>query len=236
MAGILGILFALSMAAFITFTGSSGLLAASATFTVAGGFLEILLVNTAAVPTAVNGEVLTGIFFDVTGSPALAKSSASTTGTILGPTGGQSFDQQWAFKVGGGPRTYGIGAVGFGVFGGADAFTTGGSSFPGSPGNGVEWGLVATGSTLAGIAGALEPFVINSGKFKLSGASGLSESAITNVRFQYGSSLTETSFPGTGCVAGAPGCPTEERVPEPGTYALLGAGLGALALVKRIRA
>src|ERR1041384_830335 len=76
----------------ITFVGSSGSLAASATFDVSGSSLIVTLTNTSSADVLVPTDVLTGVFFNLGGNPTLAKTSATIGGgsPVLfgGPDGG----------------------------------------------------------------------------------------------------------------------------------------------------
>ena len=65
------------------------------------------------------------------------------------------------------------------------------------------------------------PLIRDAVTFVLSGVSGLDESDLSNVSFQYGTSLSETNIAAS-CTAG---CTTTVPVPEPTTMALLGSGL-----------
>ncbi len=203
-----------------TFTGSSGSLAASATFTLSGGNLDIIFRDTATSPAGSNADVLTGLFFDVSGSPIFNKASSSidTNGSIFVNTSNNSptgvIGDHWAFKQGlkgtsptpPGNANYGISATGLGIFGPSDTFTGNG----GSP-DGVDYGLVGPGGP-GGVNHNQGPQLQNSVHIVLSDS--LSGSAtISNVWFQYGSALTETSIHAT--------------VPAPPSLvtALIGAGL-----------
>src|SRR5262245_47885599 len=65
-----------SQATPITFTGSSGSLSAEATFDTSGTNLIVTLTNTSGSNVVNAAQVLTAVFFSLTGNPALGRTSA----------------------------------------------------------------------------------------------------------------------------------------------------------------
>ena len=194
------------MAQAIQFVGSSGSLAASVTFSAAGGVLTVTLANTSAADVLVPADVLTAVFFDLAG-PSLTSASA-----LLGPGSTVVYDPdgqpvggvvggEWAYGAGlsGAPggAARGISSAGFGLFGAA--------TFPGpelngnaASVNGVGYGILSAGDNIAtgnnGVVG--NPGVIdsaglikNSVVFTLTYSGVLNEADIRNVSFQYGTAL-----------------------------------------------
>src|SRR5689334_13966864 len=92
-----------AVAAPITFTGSSGGLSASAAFSVVGSNLQIVLTNTSSSDATLPADILTGIFFNVAGSPALAAASAISGGTTysLNPPGAPTIVSGAGTDIGG---------------------------------------------------------------------------------------------------------------------------------------
>jgi hypothetical protein len=231
-----------SAAAPITFTGSSGSLSASATFTVVGSNLQVVLTNTGASDAMVPTDVLTAIFFDITGTPLLTAVSATSGGTtytlnVGGPPitvslVGTDIGGAWAYEEGTPAHgaLYGIGAAGFSNFGPPDVFP--GPNVDSDPGvDGVGYGLLPAGDNLMTGNGGLNnrQFTKNSDTFLLglgSLASTFDPSAsIHNLTFQYGTSLTETT------ILGVP--PPPRVTPEPVTLVLLGMGFLAFGVSRR---
>jgi hypothetical protein len=107
----------------VMFTGSSGSLAASATFDIVGGQLQIVLTNTSAADVMVPAQVLTALFFDIPGVTLTPVSAALTAGSTVyfGPDGGGNVGGEWAYASGltGAPGSAALGASssGFGLFG-----------------------------------------------------------------------------------------------------------------------
>jgi len=219
-----------------TVSGSTGsgvsLRSASVTFDISGSDLVVTLTNTAPTDVLVPSDVLTAVFFDVSGG---AISLTRTSGLLEGgstvfydadgqPAGGV-IGGEWAYKsaLSGAPgnRSYGISSAGFGLFGPGDLFPGPDLQPPTSP-DGVQYGLLSAGDNSGtgngGITGS-GGIIKNSVKFTLGGAgSGFDLNRINNVWFQYGTGLDEPGY-----------------APEPTTLALLTGGIMAISARRRAR-
>lgn len=219
-------------------TGPGGVpISASATFTISGDDLTVMLQNTAPsnLGQDVPGSTLTGVFFDLTDSWVLTPWSATiTAGSIVQGSScstslctssqtnvGGEFGYQMTSFPGGADR--GIASAGY--------LTTG---LPGNIGNfggvnlddpnsldGINFGII---SAAVGFNpnGGLEsrPLIRDTVTFLFHGATGLTYSDITDVSFQYGTAITEPNIP---------------LIPEPEIYAMMAAGLGLMGFVARRR-
>lgn len=221
----------------VSFFGSSGLLAASATFsqTSPGGDLTVTLTNTSTADTLVPSDVLSAVFFSLAGNPVLTRISA-----LLGPGSGVIYDPdgqpaggvvggEWAYRGGlaGLPlgASAGISSVGLGLFGAGDRFPGPDLAPPASP-DGINYGIVSAGDNpatgnagLTGSGGQIKNSVVFTLGVPVGYALGLG--SVSRVSFQYGSGLDG---------------PNLAAIPEPAAGGLLAAGLvalGALAWRRR---
>jgi hypothetical protein len=208
-------------------TNSSQNLSASVGFSLlGGGELQISLTNTYGGDTADQGHVLTGIFFS--GADNLTRVSATATGTSVEWIGTNSYvpppssavlGQEWAYATephAPGNATSGIVSSGYYNNVGMGNFATNGDMLDGS-----SYGLLSKGYAGSDMDGLDDrQYIQDSIVFVLGGFTG-SLSNITNVSFQYGTSLSE------------PALIDVQVVPEPGSVALLGLGLAAILIFRR---
>lgn len=226
-----------------TGTGNNGeTLAASATFTIdtSTNTLTIVLTNTSTADVNDPPDILTALFFDLLGQGALTPVSALlTSGSVVwfdtAPTGG-NVGGEWAygsgFVDGSTPSgSEGISSSGFGLFGGANF--NGPNLDPPPAIDGLNYGITSAGDNSgtgnAAVTGGV-PLIKNSVTFTLTGdftdwTQTTLNSNLTNVAFQYGTSLT-----GEPCIGDC----GPVTVPEPGLPLLFGAALLAWGATRRL--
>lgn len=193
------ILSAATTRADITFTSVNGNLAASATFGVSGSNLLVTLTNTSLADVLVPAQVLTAVFFDLPGgvtlSPVSALLGAGST-VLFGPSNGGNVGGEWAY-IGNlnapAPGNAGVSSSGLGLFGDGNF---GGSDLQGPVSvDGLQYGITSAGDAwFTGNAAVTGKFALikNQVVFTLSGlGAGSDLASISNVTFQYGTSLTE---------------------------------------------
>lgn len=212
---------AVTASAAVTFTGSgnnpeaNATASGSATFSISGNILTVVLANTTLPRTAAQGNAMTGVTFDLdSASPVLGLSStAMTAGSLLwtselNSTAVAALAGSWTNVLGGSPLgEYGVATTGFnGRFNGGSISL--GNASP-------NYGIVAPGTfdgTNVVFGGSQFPFIQDSMTFTFTGVSGISESQISNVTLLFGTD-------GTGVV----------QTPSPAATSLIGlAGLVAL--------
>ncbi len=221
----------------LVLTGSQGNLSASVSFDITVfNNLRVVLTNTSTHDVKVPSEVLTALFFDIVGDPSLTPVSAG-----LGPDSAVWFGGtdpggivggEWAYRSGlaGAPggAHQGLSSAGLNLFGPHDRFPGSNLQGPDSP-DGLQYGLTSagddpsTGNTpvTGGYALIHSSVVFTLGDLP----SGFRLADISNVSFQYGTSLCEfTTF------ADPP-----SETPEPGSAALAAIGFALLAAAPLLR-
>ena len=218
----------------VTWGASAGARAASATFSNDGGSLVVSLRNTSQSDVLNPSEVLTSMFFNISGSTiSLSRDSAVVPGgsTVLfgGTDPGGVVGGEWAYNSGlhnaPGDNTYGISSSGLNFSGPHDRFPGSNLAGPESPG-GIDYGITSAGDDPnvgnTPVTGT-NPLIKNEAVFHLGGLpSGFDPlTRITSVTFQYGTSTSEPSLEG-------------HIVPAPGAIGLLTLG-GLIAARHRRR-
>lgn len=214
----------------ISFSGSSGQLAASVTFTLSGNTLTVVLTNTSTHDVTVPSDVLEGVYFNTTSvltpdSATLYGGSTVHYGTLTNVGEGWGYGHGLSAQ-GKNSAISAMGAVN--GLGHANFDPTACPNANSCPLQGIDYGLLSKGDDLntgnGGITGG-GPLIKDAIEFTLTTPSGFSLSQLgSSVVFQYGTSLTEPSFNGQ-----------PPKTPEPGTLFLLGSGVTSLGLLRRRR-
>jgi hypothetical protein len=217
----------------ITYSGSSGNLAAAVTFSLTGNNLTVTLSNTSLSDVKVPQDVLLAVWFDATHSLSPVSASLNGSSVFYGSLTnvGDGWGYYSALAGGGHGMNNGITAAGFGIGGGHSNFSGAHNSL-----GGLNYGLLSAGDNPAtgntGVKGH-GPLINDSVQFTLTAGSGFNLSELGNtVVFQYGTSLNEPSFSGTLQTSETgPPSPT----PEPGTLLMVGSGMLGMAGVLRCK-
>ena len=236
--GGMGFAFADSITFFGDGVNSEGgsVLSASALFEISGSQLIITLTNTADLAVR-QSDLLAGVMFDLANGNALTDVSATLIGDWTVIAGTDAFTHELLPDVGteyayrdnltGSEfrgAQYGVSANGFGPFGPENRFDTSQPNDvlhkPASP-DGANFSL-ASAIPVAGIPGLSDvPIVVGGAvQFVFDYTGDLSVADISNVNFQYGTSLTD---------------PDITIVPEPSTMTLLGVGIAGFLAARRMR-
>lgn len=209
----------------LSFTGSSGSLAAQAQFDIVGGKLKVIISNTSSSDVLVPADVLTGIMFSLTGglnslTPYSATSGGNTylNGAVVNAAG-TNVGGEWGY-VAPGVAGYSAAITSSGWGGNGQPNFNGPGLSPPAALDGLQYGITSAGDSVAtGNTGVKTNEITKSSViFLLDIANGFTLSQISNVRFQYGTALSEPSFTAGPPTQGPP-------LPEPASLALVGAGL-----------
>jgi hypothetical protein len=247
----------------LTISGSSGNHSASAAFNIIGGDLFLTLTNTgtSATGTYAPGDVLTAVFFNITGSPTFMPISATIpSGSNVANPGScnnasaatcsalTNVSTEWGYQhnpnsgnpIGPVPGSQeGVSSTGFNVFGPHDMIDQG-SSPPDTPvPDGANFGIVGSGYVNGAGNGGVNstPLIRDSVLVDLGATTltSLNSSDITNVTFAYGT-RPDSAFSGGTIICTPPGCGNQgSDVPEPDALSILAVGLAGLGFTVRRR-
>ncbi len=220
------------------FTGSSGGQSASVTFSLIGNnTLSVFLQNTnMTTMTSQPSEVLTAVLFDLAGNITLTPNQASAAKIVYNGDTVTPVGANWQYLNFGGSGGYangakqGISTTGLSMFGPTGNFSCGSACVAV---DGMGYGIATSNYTAKGGNGGLgkKAMLVGSAQFTLFVPTDFTLSKISNVGFQYGTSITEPFLPG---VPPAP-APPPDKVPEPAGWAMiLGGGVAAFVLRRRI--
>lgn len=170
----------------------SNAVSAKAEFSILGNVLKLVLTNTTAGGTKAQGDALTGVVFDLTKSPlpsltlaSVTLTSGSNIYTSSGINNATVLSGSWTDDLAtGAVPDFGVATTGF------KKLFVGGSISRGnaSPDYGIisGTGTNGTGAMRSSFDGSKRPLILNSLTFTFNGASGLTESQITDVKFLFG--------------------------------------------------
>jgi hypothetical protein len=207
----------------ISFSASSGNLAASVTFSLSDSILTVTLANASTADVLVPTDVLTAVFWNGTGTMMPYSAVLGSGSTVLfPPSGGEgpNVGGEWAYSDSliGAPAAYGISSSGLDWFGAAN-FPGSNLQGPADSVDGLQYGITSAGdnpSTGNKKVTGSDALIKNSVVFTFTGISAdFDMSKIHDVSFQYGTAAGEPNIP----------------VPEPSLLVLLGIGMGAASLV-----
>jgi hypothetical protein len=232
----------------VTFNGSEGGLAASASFTISGTTLTVLLTNTdTSLPgnPAPTDAALTGVFFNLGGAALTPLSATLAPGADIiqqsqcdvSCAGVTDVGGEWGYRhypdaspsAADGITGVNQGIASSGYIGGAETLFGGANlDGPDAP-NGEQFAIVPASFTDGMGNGAMDKgaLIRNAVEFVLTIPEGLSESAISTVYFTYGTSFGEATL--TTTTTTSSGGVQNGAIPEPASIALLGGGLAMLA-------
>lgn len=185
-----------SARAALSFSGTSGNLAAEVDFALSGSTLTVTLINTSTHDVLVPSDVLTGVFFNTTHTLTPVSASLGGSAVFYGNIVNVGNGWGYASGVSAQGKNSAISASGAVSGLGHNNFTA-----ANNPLQGIDYGILSHGDNpLTGNGGVTGggPLVKNEVVFTLTAASGFTLSEIGNsVVFQYGTSLTEPHPPGT---------------------------------------
>ena len=248
----------------VVFSGSGSGLSASASFTIVGNQLTILLTNTdvasgSGMPTA-SGQVLSGLYFNLGTSTFTPLSASVYTGAPNGViqqgsiiqtskcdvqscSGETNIGGEWSYAEGGASwlpgTTQGISSSGYLNENTNSANFNGPNLQNPDALNGIEFGLVPNGWAPWSGNGGLDGNALVEGtvQFVLEIPDGVQvlETDLGNVYFMYGTSPSDSRIPGTSSTTTSGGGTTGGAVPEPALLSMLGVALAGAALRMRRR-
>jgi hypothetical protein len=204
-----------------TFTGSDSFgRSASALFSLSGSNLIMQLLNDSSADSWVPTDVLTGLFFNLTGASLNPISAMLGEGSVIYDlaTSSKNIGGEWAFgsklNIGSTNYGYGVSAAGLGLFGPKDRFDTA-SNLAGTENiGGLDFGIVTAGDNPQTGNGGLDRNLIKGSTVFTFGLSNLTADfdlakSLSNLRFQYGTNTSEPSF------SGVLNNPVSNPTPEP---------------------